>query len=163
MSTQPSTTTTTTTSFALFRPWQQFLNPSALSLSISFSESTYRLTQNLNYFLPNYALITFLVFLLTLITRPLSLILFICICGAWIYLLFTRDEPLTLFNYDIDQKIILGTLCLMTLVALFWTHVWLKLFLALVIGGLIAFLHALLRAPEDSSEDSPPRGEYASV
>ncbi|KAI3469686.1 hypothetical protein Pfo_026349 [Paulownia fortunei] len=162
-----------TTNSTVLRPWRQFLDPSALSLPISLSESTYRLGQNLRFFLPNYAILTLLIFLVTLLSRPLSLILFLCIFAAWIYLIFSRDESLTVFDYDIDQKIIVGFLVVMTLGGLFWTNVWLRLFVSLIVGAVIVLLHGLLRAPEDSLEDSPygsllnvvdsPRGEYASV
>ncbi|PIN08842.1 Prenylated rab acceptor 1 [Handroanthus impetiginosus] len=158
---------------SLLRPWPQFLDLSALSLPISLSEATYRLTQNLRYFLPNYVVITLLIFLVTLVSRPLSLILFLCIFAAWIYLVFLRDEPLTILDYDIDQKIILGLLAVMTLVALLWTKVWLKLLISLIIGAVIVLIHGILRAPEDSMADSPygsllnvvdsPGGEHASV
>ncbi|XP_073056753.1 PRA1 family protein D-like [Primulina eburnea] len=162
-----------TTSAAGLRTWRQFLDPSSLRIPISLSESSYRLTQNLGFFLPNYALLILAIFLLALITHPLNLILFLCIFAAWTYLVFFRDEPLTLLEYDIDQKIVVGFLAVLTLGALFWTKAWLSLFLALIIGALVIFFHAILRAPEDSLEDSPygsllnvvdsPRGQYASV
>ncbi|KAL3649067.1 hypothetical protein CASFOL_005470 [Castilleja foliolosa] len=161
------------TASTVLRPWPLFLNLSALSLPISFSESTYRISQNLRFFLPNYVVLTLLVFLITLITRPLSLILFVCIFSAWVYLIFWRDEQLTVFDYDIDQKIIVGVLVVMTLVGVLWTGVWFRAFVALIIGALIVVFHGVLRAPEDSMEDSPygsllnvvdsPRGDYASV
>lgn len=88
-------------------------------------------------------------------------------------MVFFRDEPLTLLEYDIDQKIVVVFLAVLTLGALFWTKAWLSLFLALIIGALVIFIHAILRTPEDSLEDSPygsllnvvdsPRGQYASV
>ncbi|KAL6519956.1 hypothetical protein OROMI_032850 [Orobanche minor] len=163
----------TTTTSAVLRPWSLFLNLSAISLPIPFSESTHRLSQNLRFFLPNYAALTLLIFLLTLFTRPLSLILFLCIFSAWIYLIFWRDDQLTVFNYDVDQKVILGFLTVMTLACLFWTGVWFRLFLASMIGASIALLHGILMAQEDSMVDSPygpllnvvdsPRGDYSSV
>lgn len=163
----------TTTNSAVLRPWQQFIDLSALSLPISLSESTYRLTQNLRYFLPNYVVLTLLIFLVTLITRPLSLLFFLCVFAAWVYLVVLRDEPLTVVDYDIDQRIIGAILGVITLAALFWSHVWLKLFVSLIIGAVIVLFHGVLRAPEDSLEDSPygsllnssdsPMGEYASV
>ncbi|KAL3626373.1 hypothetical protein CASFOL_029922 [Castilleja foliolosa] len=161
------------TTSAVLRPWPLFLNFSALSLPISFSESTYRLSHNFRFFLPNYVVLTLIVFLLTLITRPLSLILFVCIFSTWAYLIFWRDDQLTVFNYDVDQKIIVGFLVVMTLVGLLWTGVWFRVFMALIAGALILVFHGVLRAPEDSMEDSPygsllnvvdsPRGDYASV
>ncbi|XP_073135852.1 PRA1 family protein D-like [Henckelia pumila] len=162
-----------TTSAAGLRPWRQFLDPSSLSIPLSLSESSNRLTQNLRFFLPNYALLTLAIFLLALITHPLNLILFLCIFAAWTFLVFFRDEPLSLLEYDIDQKLVVGFLAVLTLGALFWTKAWLSLFLALIIGAFVIFFHAILRAPEDSLEDSPygsllnvvdsPRGQYASV
>ncbi|KAL0388488.1 UNVERIFIED_CONTAM: PRA1 family protein F1 [Sesamum radiatum] len=161
-----------TTNSTVLRPWPQFLDLSALSLPISLAESSYRLTQNFRFFFPNYVVLTLLVFLLTLLTRPLTLIFFLCIFAAWIYLVL-RDEPLTILDYDIDQKIIVGFLVVMTLVAILWTKVWSKLLVAFIVGAVIVLLHGVLRAPEDSVEDSPygsllnavdsPRGEYASV
>ncbi|KAL8048072.1 hypothetical protein ABFX02_07G040200 [Erythranthe guttata] len=158
---------------AVLRPWPLFLDLSALSLPISVSESTYRLTQNLRFFLPNYAVITLLIFVVTLVTRPLPLILFLCISAAWVYLVLWRDEPLSVFDFEIDQKIIVGFLAVLTLVALFWTKTWSKLFVSVIVGAAIVLFHGVLRAPEDSLEDSPygsllnvvdsPRGEYASV
>lgn len=163
-------------SAAVVRPWQQFVNTAALSLPISLSEATYRLSQNINFFFPNYALLTLLVFLLTLITRPLTLLFFLCIFSAWIYLLLARsiDDPFTVFGFDIDHKIVIAFLSLMTLVAIFWTHVWFKLFIGLIVAVAIVFVHAVLMAPEDSLEnspygsllnvvDTPSQGEYASV
>ncbi|KAL3812519.1 hypothetical protein ACJIZ3_013787 [Penstemon smallii] len=71
-----------------------------------------------------------------------------------------------------DRKIILGFLYLITLIAIFWTHVWFKIFLALFVGLPIVYFHAILRKPEDSLEDlrigslvndlpNGPRGEYS--
>ncbi|KAG8370331.1 hypothetical protein BUALT_Bualt14G0105700 [Buddleja alternifolia] len=162
------------TTAAALRSWPQFADLSSLSLPISFSDTTHRLAQNLRYFLPNYAVLTLSIFLLTLLTRPLSLILFLCIFSAYIYLISSRDEPLTLFGYDVDQNVILGFVAVMSLVALFWTGAWSRLFVAMISGAVIAVVHGVLRAPEDSMEDSPygsllnvvddsPRGGYASV
>ncbi|CAI9754021.1 unnamed protein product [Fraxinus pennsylvanica] len=155
------------------RPWRKFLDPASLSLPISLSETSFRITQNLRYFYSNYALLSLLVFLLTLLPRPLSLILFLCIFSAYIYLLLSRSEPLTVLDHTIDQKIILGFLLVLTLVAVLWTKVWWNIFISSIIGAVIVFLHAVLRAPEEVEEDSPygsllnvvddPRGDYASV
>lgn len=169
----PDAPAATTTSSAALRPWPQFLDLSALSLPISLSESTYRVNQNLRYFLPNYVVLTLIIFLLTLITRPLALVFFLCLFAAWVYLVLTRDEPLSVLDYDIDQRFVIGFLAVSTLGALFWTHVWMKLFVSLIIGAAVVLVHGVLRAPEDSLEDSPygsllnvvdsPRGGYASV
>ncbi|XP_051127854.1 PRA1 family protein D-like [Andrographis paniculata] len=155
------------------RPWGQFLEISALSIPVSLSEASFRITQNLRYFLPNYALLTLGIFLVSLIVRPLALIFFLFLFAAWIYLVFLRDEPLSVFDCFVDQKIVMGILAVITLLALFWTKLWLRLFVCLIVGALVVLIHGALRAPEDSMEDSPygsllnvvegQRGEYASV
>ncbi|GFP78710.1 pra1 family protein d [Phtheirospermum japonicum] len=93
--------------------------------------------------------------------------------SAWVYLIFWRNDQLTVFDYDIDQKIIVGFLIVMTLVGILWTGVWFRVFVAHIVGVLIVVFHGVLRAPEDSMEDSTygsllnvvdsPRGDYASV
>ncbi|KAG6393380.1 hypothetical protein SASPL_147619 [Salvia splendens] len=169
----PAEPPVTTTSSAMLRPWPQFLDLSALSIPVSLSESTYRVTQNFRYFLPNYVVLTLIIFLLTLLTRPLSLLFFLCLFAAWVYLVLARDDPLTVLDYDIDQRFVIGFLAVATFGALFWSHVWMKLFVSLLIGAVFVLVHGVLRAPEDSIEDSPygsllnvvdsPRGGYASV
>ncbi|XP_051125642.1 PRA1 family protein D-like [Andrographis paniculata] len=163
----------TTSDFAVLRPWGQFVDLSAISVPISLSESSYRISQNLRFFLANYAVLALLVFLVTLFSRPLSLIFFLCIFAAWFYLIFWREEPLTVLDYGVNQNIVLGLLVVMTLVALFWTGLWSNFFVALIFGALLVVVHGVLRAPEESMEDSPygsllsvvdsPRGDYTSV
>nr|GLL41133.1 PRA1 family protein D-like [Ipomoea trifida] len=118
------------------RPWPQFADTAALSIPISFSDATYRINQNLRYFVGNYA-------------------------------------PLELFAFDIDDRIVLGFLTLITLIALFVAGVWSNVFISVAIGAVLACLHAAMRAPEDqeaspyenllSVVDSPTRGDYARV
>ncbi|XP_019191244.1 PREDICTED: PRA1 family protein D-like [Ipomoea nil] len=155
------------------RPWPQFADTAALSIPISFSDATYRINQNLRYFVGNYAVLFFLVLLLSLISRPLTLILFLVISASWIFLYLSRSEALELFGFDIDDRIILGLLSLITLIALFVAGVWSNVFISVAIGVVLACLHAAMRAPEDqeaspyenllSVVDSPTRGDYARV
>ncbi|VFQ87566.1 unnamed protein product [Cuscuta campestris] len=154
------------------RPWLQFADSTALSLPISVSDATYRINQNLRYFVGNYVLLMFFVILVSLISRPLTLIVFLVISASWIYLYLSRSEPLELFGFDIDDRIILGFLSLITLIALFAARVWSNLLISVSIGVVLAVVHAALRAPEDQ-EASPyegllnvvdsPRGNYTRV
>ncbi|KAL1546809.1 PRA1 family protein D-like [Salvia divinorum] len=150
----------------MLRPWPQFLDQSALRPPVSLSESTHRVTQNLRYFLPNYVVLTLIIFLVTLLTRPHSLLFFLCLFAAWAYLVLASVDPLT------NQRFAIGFLAVATFGALFWTRFWVKLFLSLAIGAVLALVHGVLRLPGDSIEDSPyasllnavdnPRGGYAS-
>lgn len=157
------------------RPWVLFFDLNAVSLPISLSDATYRINQNLHYFFPNYALVILLVLFLSLIYHPLSLIVFLVIFAGWVYLYFSRssDDPLVILNFEIGDKFVLGFLSLVTLVALFFTKVWVNIIVSLVIGAVIISIHAALRAPEEDVEGSPygsllsdvasPQGDYIRV
>ncbi|XP_059315266.1 PRA1 family protein D-like [Lycium ferocissimum] len=169
MSSPPPDTVTTTA--VTVKPWPSFIDTAALSIPISFSDATYRINKNLRYFAGNYALITLIILLISLITRPISLVLFLIIFTGWIYLYFSRNnEPLELFGYDIDDKFVLGFLSLVTFVALFVAKIWMNIVVSIGFGVVILCVHGALRAPEDQ-EDSPygsllsdsPRGDYTIV
>ncbi|XP_049408391.1 PRA1 family protein D-like [Solanum stenotomum] len=152
------------------RPWPLFIDIATLSLPISVSDATYRINKNLRYFAGNYALITLSILLISLIVRPILLVLFLIIFVGWIYLYFSRNEPLELFGFDIDDKFVLGFLTLVTLVALLVAKIWMNIFVSIGFGIVIMCVHGSLRAPEDQ-EDSPygallsesPRGNYSIV
>ncbi|CAI9118296.1 OLC1v1019847C1 [Oldenlandia corymbosa var. corymbosa] len=156
------------------RPWPQFFDLSAISIPISLSDTTYRINQNLRYFFPNYALIFLITLFLSLVYHPISLVIFLIISAGWIFLYFSRnrDDPLVLFNYEIDDKIILGFLGLLTLLALIFAKVWKNVFVSLAIGVLILLIHGSLRAPEEDLESpygsllsdvTSPQGDYTMV
>ncbi|XP_016511468.1 PRA1 family protein D-like [Nicotiana tabacum] len=152
------------------RPWPLFIDTAALSLPISFSDATYRINKNLRYFAGNYVLIILFILLITLIIRPILLVLFLIIFAGWIYLYFSRNEPLELFGFDVDDRFVLGFLSLVTVVALLVAKIWTNVFVSIGFGIVILCVHGALRAPEDQ-EDSPygallsesPRGEYTIV
>ncbi|KAK6780983.1 hypothetical protein RDI58_023167 [Solanum bulbocastanum] len=152
------------------RPWPLFIDIAALSLPISVSDATYRINKNLRYFSGNYALIILSILLISLIVRPILLVLFLIIFVGWIYLYFSRNEPLELFGFDVDDKFVLGFLTLVTLVALLVAKIWMNIFVSIGFGIVIMCVHSSLRAPEDQ-EDSPygallsesPRGNYSIV
>ncbi|XP_027165017.1 PRA1 family protein E-like [Coffea eugenioides] len=156
------------------RPWAQFFSLSTFSLPISLSDTTYRINQNLRFFFPNYTLLVLLVLFLSLIYHPLSLIIFLVIFAGWLFLYFSRnpDDPLIILNFEISDKIVLGLLGLVTLVALIFAKVWLNVVVSVVIGVVIVCLHGALRAPEEDLESpygsllsdvTSPSGDYTMV
>ncbi|XP_052206905.1 PRA1 family protein D-like [Diospyros lotus] len=158
----------------LLRPWRLLLDVSALSVPVSFSEAAFRLRANFLYFRVNYAIISLIVLLLSLVFRPLSLIIFLLILAAWFYLYLSRDEPVTVFDFPIDDRLMLIVLGLVTVLDLFLSHIWWNVFVSLVISAVMLGLHAVIRAPEDvDDQESPygallsvvdsPRGEYSQV
>ncbi|WOH08545.1 hypothetical protein DCAR_0727988 [Daucus carota subsp. sativus] len=159
MSTPPPTPSLAT----LTRPWHDFLDISALSLPLSFSESTFRIRKNLHFFRFNYTLITLIILFFSLIYHPFSIITFLIILAAWLYLYLLRAEPLLLFNWVFDEWIVLIFLCLITFVGLVLTRVWWNVFVACLIGGVVACVHGALRAPEEGDDMESPYGPLLSV
>ncbi|KAJ7979939.1 PRA1 family protein [Quillaja saponaria] len=140
------------------RPWSQLLGLSALSLPSSLSDATTRITQNVTHFFFNYTLIILIIIFLSLIYQPFSMIVFLIVFVGWYFLYFSRDDPLTLFNFVIEDRIVVAGLGIFTIVSLVWMHVWVNLVVSLAIGAVLVSLHAALRGTEDlvmDDQESP--------
>ncbi|GFY85002.1 PRA1 (Prenylated rab acceptor) family protein [Actinidia rufa] len=158
---------------AAIRPWGDFFSPSALSLPVSLSEASFRLRVNLHHFRLNYAVVGLTVLFLSLIFHPLSLIVFLVTLLAWLYLCLSRDEPLTIFNRTIDDRVVMIGLGFVTVLALIWSSVWLNVLVSAAVSAAVICLHAMIRFSEDVGNDSPysallsvvdsPRGAYSQV
>ncbi|KAL7600608.1 hypothetical protein Lser_V15G23308 [Lactuca serriola] len=158
----PSTTITAAQIRHAIRPWfSDFLSVSSLSLPISFQELSLRIQKNLYAFRANYLLISLLIFMLTLITRPITLISFLVIIVAWIFLV--REEPLVVFDFEIGQRLLVISLLAVTAFALAVTRVWWNVFLSFLISILVVCLHAILRTPDDADDMESPYGALLSV
>ncbi|GAA0142334.1 membrane traffic protein [Lithospermum erythrorhizon] len=149
MSTPPQTTT------VLLRPWPQFISGATLSLPISLSEASHRLSHNLHYYALNYTLITLLIFLLSLLPHPLPLIFFLILSASWYYLYFIYTQPLEVFGYPIDNTILLSSFICLSVVGLFFGRVWGSFVVAVAIGGGVSVVHAVVKAPEEGVDGSP--------
>ncbi|CAI9277784.1 unnamed protein product [Lactuca saligna] len=155
------------------RPWfDDFLT--SFTLPLSFPELSLRFQKNLYTFRGNYAIISLLVFILTLILRPIAAIVFLFIIVGWIFLFFARDEPLIVFDFEFGDRLVLISLIVITIVAVAVAGVWWNIFLSIVIAGLLVSLHAILRTPDDTEspygallsgvdEDGDSRGAYMQV
>ncbi|KAK6254836.1 hypothetical protein SCA6_016141 [Theobroma cacao] len=167
---------------AIRRPWREFLDITAVDLPSSFSDVTTRIAQNLTHFRLNYTVILLLILFLSLIYHPLSLLTFLVILLAWFFLYFARDreEPVVIFGFTIDERLVIAALFGLTVAGLVLTGVWLNVLGAVAIGASMVILHAALRSTDDLVMDdleSPyghvlaggdeeldsPRGDYSEI
>ncbi|EXB29849.1 hypothetical protein L484_016338 [Morus notabilis] len=160
------------------RPWSVLLDPTSLSLPSSISDATTRLFQNLTHFRFNYSLLLLFIFFLgLLISRPISNILvFLVLLAAWFFLFFSRDEPLSVASFVVEDGVALTALGIATLVAVVVTGVGWNVVVWVLVGFFVVSLHAVVRSTDDlvtddrqspygplMSDDHDPQGTYTII
>ncbi|XP_073137878.1 PRA1 family protein F2-like [Henckelia pumila] len=143
------------------RPWKQM---ASFSIPESFNVALQRLKTNASYFQVNYVIVILFAVFLSLLWHPVSLLVFIFAIGAWLFLYLLRDEPVVVFGYGVDERVILVLLSISTLVLLLLTHATVS-FAGVAVGLVVVVLHGAFRRTNDlfSDEEQGVRGDHVSV
>lgn len=141
------------------RPWKQMLDPRSFNFPRKLATAISRIRDNTVYFQTNYTIVVLSSVFLSLIWNPFSLLILLALLGAWLFLYFLRDEPLTVFDREIDHRLVLIVMSVLTLSILFLTDAKLNITVAVVAGAAAVLSHAAVRKTEDmyqnDSETSP--------
>ncbi|KAJ1262080.1 hypothetical protein BS78_09G080100 [Paspalum vaginatum] len=143
------------------RPWRELADPHALAVPRGFSDAYRRARANLAHFAANYALIVLFVVFVSLLWRPVSLLVFLACFVAWLFLYFLRDRDvdgaLVIGGRAVGDGVVIAVLSAVTLVLLLLTGATAAILTSLLVGLLLVLIHALLHRPADSIDDEAGR------
>ncbi|PNY11363.1 PRA1 family protein f2-like [Trifolium pratense] len=131
------------------RPWKLLFNFRSFNLPTSFSDAITRIKTNISYFQMNYAIILLAILLFSLLWHPISLIVYLVLIAAWLFLYFLRDEPLVIFGRLISDRVVLILMLILTVVLLLFTGAVLNILVAVLVGVVVVLLHAAFRNTHD--------------
>ncbi|XAR67640.1 hypothetical protein NMG60_11002484 [Bertholletia excelsa] len=135
------------------RPWKEMFNLHSIGIPANLNDAIGRIRTNLAYFRVNYAMAVLLVLFLSLLWHPISLIVFVVMMAAWIFLYFLRDEPLVILNRTIDDRVVLIGLSVLTIVLLLLTNATANILISLLVGTVLVLIHGALRKTDDLFQD----------
>ncbi|MFS7980922.1 putative prenylated rab acceptor P [Helianthus anomalus] len=144
------------------RPWKEMLNLASINFPHNITDSYSRIKTNTAYFRMNYAIIVLIILFLSLLWHPISLIVFVVLMAAWLFLYFLRDEPLMIFHRVVDDRVVMTVLFVVTVVLLLLTGATVNILVAMLIGLVVVVVHAVLRRTDDLflDEDGVEAGGY---
>ncbi|KAI3803374.1 hypothetical protein L1987_31525 [Smallanthus sonchifolius] len=144
------------------RPWKEMFNRTSINFPHGVSEAFPRVKTNIGYFRMNYAIIMLFILFLSLLWEPISLIVFVVLMAAWLFLYFLRDEPLMIFHRVIDDRVVLTVLSVVTFVSLLLTGATKNILVSVLVGLVVVVVHAVLRRTDDLclDEDGVEAGGY---
>lgn len=131
------------------RPWKIMFNFRSFALPAGFSDAVRRVRENIGYFQMNYAIVVLIVLFLSLLWHPISLIVFVVLVAAWLFLYFLRDEPLVVLGRMISDRVVLVVMAVLTIALLLLTGAVSNILVALLIGVVLVVAHAAFRRTDD--------------
>lgn len=132
------------------RPWKAMFNFRSLKVpGGGLPEALSRIRINVSYFRMNYAMVTLLILFLSLLWHPISLIVFLVLMAAWLFLYFLRDEPLVVLGHLVDDRLVLVVMAVLTVALLLLTDATVNILVAVAVGVAAVVAHAAFRRMED--------------
>ncbi|XP_021893300.1 PRA1 family protein F1-like [Carica papaya] len=131
------------------RPWLEMIQFDAFTFPTSLNDVLTRIRANVGFLRVNYVIIILLTLFLSLLWYPVSLIIFIVMMGAWVFLFFLREGPLSVMGMVIDDGVVMVVLLVATVSVLLLTDVSSSIMIGVSIGAAMDLVHAGLRSPED--------------
>ncbi|XP_057447323.1 PRA1 family protein F2-like [Lotus japonicus] len=131
------------------RPWKEMIQPSHFKLPPSFFGAIQRVNTNAKHFRANYVIIILLVLFLSLLGHPISLIILVVMMIAWLFLYFLRDTPLVIMRFQIDERLVVISLLLVTVGLLVLTDVTRNVTVGMCVALVVVLAHAVMRETED--------------
>ncbi|CAL5186352.1 unnamed protein product [Lathyrus oleraceus] len=131
------------------RPWKEMIRSSHIKPPSSFFDALQRINTNAKHFRANYVIIILFILFLSLLGNPTSLIMLIVMMIGWLYLYFLRVTPLVILGYQIDERLVVISLLLITIGLLVLTNVTHNVIVGMCVGLGAVLVHAVLRETED--------------
>ncbi|KAF1865869.1 hypothetical protein Lal_00021098 [Lupinus albus] len=140
------------------RSWKLMFNHRSFNLPAAITAALSRFRFNVSYFRMNYATLVLFILFLSLLWHPISLIVFILIMAAWLFLYFLRDQPLVLVRHVVDDRVVLVVMAVITVVVLLLTQATVNIAVAVSVGVVVVVVHAVFRKTDDLYLDDEEEG-----
>ncbi|CAK8533866.1 unnamed protein product [Lathyrus sativus] len=131
------------------RPWKEMIQPSRVKLPSYFLDALQRINTNAEHFRANYVIMILFILFLSLLRKPTSLIILTVMMIGWLYLYFLRVTPLVILGYEIDERLVVISLLLVTIGLLVVTDVTHNVIVGMCVALGAVLIHAVLRETED--------------
>ncbi|XVE70592.1 hypothetical protein DITRI_Ditri10aG0083800 [Diplodiscus trichospermus] len=131
------------------RQWKEMVKIQAISFPSNLNHSIERIKINAAFFRMNYVIVVLFLLFITLLWHPVSLIVFIIMMVAWLFLYFLRDDPVSIDGFVIDDHIVMTGLLLVTIAVLFLTDVTDNIIVGLSVALVFVLVHGIFRSTDD--------------
>ncbi|KAF5726057.1 PRA1 family protein F3-like [Tripterygium wilfordii] len=140
------------------RSWKEMVQLQSLNIPSNLNESVERIRTNGAFFRANYLIIILFLIFFNLLWQPMSLIVFLTMIIAWLFLYFLRDDHIMIFGLVIHDQLVMIALLAATIVMLSVTSVTDKIVMALSTGVVVVLVHGALRTTNDLVVVDPELG-----